>query len=32
MILFDKFIKENDENLEIKDKKSPNELFGFNIW
>lgn len=32
MILFDKFIKSNDESMEIKDKKSPNELFGLSSW
>ena len=32
MILFDKFLKANDEPLEKKIKKSPAELFGLNNW
>ena len=32
MILFDKFLKVNDENKEINHKKSPSELFGLNNW
>ena len=32
MILFDKFIKVNDDNGEINEKKTPSELFGLNDW
>ena len=30
MILFDKFLKINGDNIEIKVKKSPSEIFGIN--
>ena len=32
MILFNEFIKENDEKVENKGKKSPMEIFGITNW
>ena len=32
MILFNEFIKENDDRVENKGKKSPMEIFGLTNW